>query len=183
VVIVDYLQIVAPENEKMTDKQNIDKNVLELKRICRDYQVPIIIINSFNRTNYLQEASFESFKESGAIEYSCDVLIALQLGIDGREKWTDKTTINVKRQAINEAKLKNPRDIEVIILKNRGYKAYDKIDFKYYPQFDFFEEGEKPDSVEPSKMFNKKNVNKDMTHQRKRSKLEQDFGKNVLKEK
>jgi replicative DNA helicase len=143
VVIIDYLQIAAPFNDRLNDKQNIDKNVLELKRICRDYQVPVIVINSFNRANYLNEAAFESFKESGAIEYSCDVLIALQLHIDGRDGWKDNDpTINERRKMVNEAKTKSPREIEAIILKNRGYKAYGKINFKYFPEYDYFEEDE-----------------------------------------
>jgi replicative DNA helicase len=143
VVIIDYLQIVAPFNDRLNDKQNIDKSVLELKRICRDYQVPVIVINSFNRANYLNEAAFESFKESGAIEYSCDVLIGLQLHIDGRDKWTENDSqLNKKRKAVNDAKTKSPREIEAIILKNRGYKAYGKINFKYFPEYDYFEEDE-----------------------------------------
>ena len=47
VVIIDYLQILAPTDIRATDKQNTDKAVLELKRISRDYSVPIIGISSF----------------------------------------------------------------------------------------------------------------------------------------
>jgi len=79
VVIVDYLQILAPSNERATDKQNTDKAVLELKRISRDYKIPVLGISSFNRENYNVEVSMQAFKESGAIEYSSDVLIGLQL--------------------------------------------------------------------------------------------------------
>ncbi|MDR2351114.1 MAG: hypothetical protein LBD56_00300, partial [Endomicrobium sp.] len=103
--------------------------------------VPVIIINSFNRSNYLTEASFEAFKESGAIEYSCDVLIALQLYIEGREDWTEKVPpLNQKRKLVNDAKTNSPREVEVIILKNRAYKAYDKIFFQYLPEYDYFAE-------------------------------------------
>ncbi|GHT43527.1 hypothetical protein AGMMS49921_11640 [Endomicrobiia bacterium] len=135
------MQILSPYNQCLNDKQNVDKNITELKRISRDYNIPVIAISSFNRTNYLNEVSFESFKESGSIEYSADVVIALQLKIAGRQSWTDnKPTLNEKRKIINETKIKNPREIELVILKNRMYKAWDKIDFNYYPQFDYFEE-------------------------------------------
>ena len=30
VVVIDYLQILAPYNDRYTDKQNVDKNVMEL---------------------------------------------------------------------------------------------------------------------------------------------------------
>ena len=35
VMFVDYLQMLAPESDRYTDKQNMDKSVLELKRIAR----------------------------------------------------------------------------------------------------------------------------------------------------
>ncbi|GMO68479.1 MAG: hypothetical protein Nk1A_7260 [Endomicrobiia bacterium] len=141
VAIIDYLQIIYPYSERFTDKQNIDKNITELKRISRDFNMAVIVISSFNRGNYLTEVSFESFKESGSIEYSCDVLMGLQLEIpktvyEGDEK-------KVKREiskAINEAKMRYPREVELVILKNRMYKAWEKINFKYYTKYDLFEE-------------------------------------------
>ena len=86
VVVIDYLQILAPADIRATDKQNTDKAVLELKRLSRDCEVPVIAVSSFNRENYYQPVSMASFKESGAIEYSSDVLIGLQYaGWDYRE--------------------------------------------------------------------------------------------------
>ena len=129
VVVVDYLQILAPYSERATDKQNTDKAVLELKRISRDFKTPVIGISSFNRANYREAVTMEAFKESGAIEYSSDVLIGLQLSGAG-EKGFDA----------NEAKKKNPRQVELVILKNRNGSTGDRIDFSYYPLFNFFEE-------------------------------------------
>lgn len=131
VVIVDYLQILAPYNERATDKQNTDKAVLELKRISRDYKTPVIAISSFNRANYKTSVSMEAFKESGAIEYSSDVLMGLQF------QGAEKDNFN-----LNEAKLRRPRDIELIILKNRNGEAGASIKFKYYSRFNYFKENE-----------------------------------------
>ena len=129
VVIVDYLQILAPYSERATDKQNTDKAVLELKRISRDYKTPVIAISSFNRANYKEAVTMEAFKESGAVEYSSDVLIGLQLsGAGGR----DFDTVAEKKR--------DPRRIELVILKNRNGRVGDKIDFNYYPLFNYFAE-------------------------------------------
>lgn len=128
-VIVDYLQILDPVDIKASDKQNTDRAVLELKRASRDYKLPIIAVSSFNRGNYNAEVAFEAFKESGAIEYGSDIVIGLQLKGAG-EKGFNST----------EAKKKNPRQVELIILKNRQGKVGDKIDFSYYPMFNFFRE-------------------------------------------
>ena len=65
IVLVDYLQILAPYNEeyiKASDKQNTDKNVVELKRISRDFKTTIIGISSFNRDNYTAPVNLSSFK-------------------------------------------------------------------------------------------------------------------------
>ena len=129
VVIIDYLQILAPSDVRATDKQNTDKAVLELKRISRDYKIPVIGISSFNRASYSAKVTFEAFKESGAIEYSSDVLIGLQLHGVGKDDFN-----------VNEAKSKNPREIELVILKNRNGQTGTAIHYDYYPMFNYFEE-------------------------------------------
>ena len=128
-VIIDYLQILAPYNERATDKQNTDKAVMELKRISRDFKTPVIGISSFNRDNYNNAVSMQAFKESGAIEYSSDILIGLQLKGAG-DKDFDPT----------EAKKKNPREIELVILKNRNGQTGTKIPLEFYPLFNYFTE-------------------------------------------
>lgn len=129
VVIIDYLQILAPYSERATDKQNTDKAVMELKRISRDYKTPVIGISSFNRANYKEAVTMEAFKESGAIEYSSDILIGLQLKGAGKKDFD-----------ANEAKRKDPRAIELVILKNRNGRTGDSLSFNFYPLFNYFEE-------------------------------------------
>lgn len=129
VILIDYLQILAPADVRATDKQNTDKAVIELKRISRDFKIPVIGISSFNRDNYSRTVNMASFKESGAIEYSSDVLIGLQLKGAGKKNF----------DAIRE-KAKNPREIELIILKNRNGVVGKKILYNYYPMFNYFEE-------------------------------------------
>lgn len=136
-VIVDYLQILAPANERATDKQNTDKAVMELKRISRDFKTPVIGISSFNRDNYNNAVSMQAFKESGAIEYSSDILIGLQLKGAGQNDF-DAT----------EAKSKNPREIELVILKNRNGKTGDKVPFQFYPMFNYFVENATPKYIQ-----------------------------------
>lgn len=135
VVIIDYLQILNPYNERYSDKQNIDKSTLELKRMSRTYKIPIIAVSSFNRSSYSNTVSMESFKESGAIEYSSDVLIGLQY-----EKMTDET--NNKGDTLNDLKKQDTRDIMLRILKNRSGQIGD-ICYGYKTKFSFFYEKSK----------------------------------------
>ena len=129
VVLIDYVQILAPFDARASDKQNTDKAVLDMQRISRDYKIPVIGISSFNRDNYSAPVSMISFKESGAIEYSSDVLIGLQL--EG---------VGTKEFNVDEAKAETPRKIELKILKNRNGATGGAVLYHYYPQFNYFQE-------------------------------------------
>lgn len=130
IVVVDYLQLLAPANDRASDKQNTDKAVLELKRISRDHKLPVIAISSFNRMNYSTPAAMEAFKESGAIEYSSDVLFGLQLEGVGNKDFD-----------VEKAKRENPRKVELVILKNRNGKTGGKVCFDYYAMFNYYAQG------------------------------------------
>lgn len=128
-VVIDYVQILRPLDPRMTDKQAVDYNVMELKRISRDFKIPIIGISSLNRQSYKEKISMTSFKESGAIEYSSDILIGLQLKGAGDPNFD-----------VDEAKAKDEREIELVILKNRNGKTGVKMDYIFTSKFNLFEE-------------------------------------------
>lgn len=127
VIFVDYLQILAPADPRATDKQNTDKAVLELKRISRDYGIAVVAISSFNRESYTAPVNLTSFKESGAIEYSSDVLIGLQYeGMDYKEGESEKKRDERVRVLRGEVESKSFRgeavDVQLRVLKNRNGK-------------------------------------------------------------
>ena len=145
VVIVDYLQILAPEEGyRGTDKQATDKNVLELKRLSRDLNTPVIAISSFNRDNYNEPVGLSSFKESGAIEYTADVLLGIQLaGMDYQKGEVEKSTKRrdrikeLRSTAEQNGRTGKAQGLELKILKNRkGSRGALRLD--YVPMFNSF---------------------------------------------
>lgn len=142
VVIIDYLQVIQPSPEsRMTTKDLVDYHVRRLKVLQTDNQLTMIVISSLNHQNYMTAIDFESFKESGGIEYTADVLWGLQLQCIHEERFNKQGNINDKRKRIMEAKAAKPRKIELICLKNRfGVSSY-TCRFDYYPKSDWF----KPD--------------------------------------
>lgn len=148
IVFIDYLQILAPSNERNTDKQNTDKAVVELKRLSRDMQIPVIAISSFNRDSYKTTSankglvSMADFKESGAIEYSSDILIGLQFKNAGSSNYNE-----------DDEKRKFPRDICLKILKNRNGEL-GSCDFKFYPRYNYFKEVENQEDEKQAKTQN-----------------------------
>lgn len=139
IVIIDYLQVIQPNQEnRMTTKDTVDYHVKRLKELQTEYQLTMIVISSLNRQNYMTAIDFESFKESGGIEYTADVIWGLQLQCIHEKLFSSQNKINEKRQRIKEAKREIPRKIELVCLKNRfGISSY-TCQFDYYPNFDLF---------------------------------------------
>ena len=148
VVVVDYIQLLGIADESnASDKQKIDKAVMELKRISRDFNIPIIGISSLNRESYNKAMSMSAFKESGAVEYTADVLIGLQLnGIENKSAEFDKLIQE------NEDKIKKamPIKVDFKILKNRnGRRGTTQLDF--VSMFNFYDEATAEKKEEPPK--------------------------------
>lgn len=137
VVCVDYLQIIPPSNDVKltTDKARIDDIVHKLKTFQRETNTTFIIISSFNRVNYYQQVSFESFKDSGNIEYTADVVWALQMYVANLIK--NGASISDTRKKFEDAKMQKPRELQLKCLKNRQGNNYDCY-FNYYSAHDYF---------------------------------------------
>ena len=132
VVITDYMQIMAPSKEGQTDKQVADQQIKVLKQTARDLEVPMVVVSSFNRNSYQSGASYSAYKETGAIEYTADALLALQYsGLDGS---------NAKEIAAKAKQRKKdglPVDVEIVSLKSRqGYE--DGVKLAYFSRFNLF---------------------------------------------
>lgn len=144
VIVIDYLQILAPADPRATDKQNTDTSVLELKRLARDRNTPVIAISSFNRQSYTDPVSMSSFKESGAVEYTSDVLIGLQyMGmdyIDGEgEKDRSKRVRELQRSEEEKGRNGQPQNIQVKILKQRNFSKGEAL-LRFYPRYNYYTE-------------------------------------------
>ena len=139
IVIVDYLQIIPPTDPRQSDKEKTDNIVRGLKKLQSENDLVVFTISSLNRANYLQPIDFESFKESGGIEYTADVVWGLQLQILNDDFFNKPNEIKKKREMVRIAKKAIPREIELVCLKNRyGVSSY-SCGFKYDPRFDLFE--------------------------------------------
>lgn len=141
VVFIDYMQIITPtlrNGRPMDTKSSIDHIVHTLKSFQSKHNLVVIAICSLNRQNYLTQIDFESFKESGGIEYTADVVWGLQLQCMHDEIFDKEKKLNEKRQKVKEAKAAMPREIELCCLKNRYGRANYTCGFDYWPKYDTF---------------------------------------------
>lgn len=158
-VVLDYLQILQPSDEaKTTDKRLLtDYDVTRLKVLSRDFHIPVLVISAFNRTSYLEPVSMGSFRESSGIEYSSDILLAMQYdGMDYQKHWFTTQTGKKKKvfessqdhnTRVRELLDKMDRDgatgsalpIELKVLKNRnGSKG--SLYFDFLPAYNYYGE-------------------------------------------
>lgn len=154
-VIVDYLQILRSDpTDNRGDRQSIEYCIRLMKKICNELKLSVILISSLSRASYKQKVQQDSFKETGGIEYSSDVLLGLSFCNAPSEK-SDKN----HKFDIDEEKAKVPRAVELSFLKQRyGVSGMDSVvKMNYYAKYDFFEEVSIGDSKNNSSKTKSKN--------------------------
>lgn len=131
IVIVDYLQRLKNENSK-DNMTAISENIATLKQLSIDYDIPVIVMTSYNRANYMASANLSQGKGSGDIEYTADCIISVQLKGCGTAEFTQEKYDELMQQDL--------RELELVFLKNRNWKPGIKTEMTYIPAFNVLEE-------------------------------------------
>ena len=155
VVIIDYLQVISPSTVKgkviADQRASVDHIVMTLKQLQKKYNLVVILISNLNRMNYFLPVDYESFKESGGIEYTADVMWGMNLTLfsdsDFEYRVTDlkkgtrkERTVTEKRELKDRAKDADIRHIQLKVLKNRFGRTNNSVFFTYHPAHDCFKE-------------------------------------------
>ena len=158
VIFIDYLQILQPQKDarKLDTKSTVDTVITELAKLKREYNTTIFVISSVNRSNYLTPIDFESLKESGNIEYTCDAIWGLQFQCINDPLFLAKEKIQEKRTEINKARAATPRRIQLSCLKNRYGAGTFNCNFDYYPAADLFIDAGRSQSADPENTIENK---------------------------
>ena len=140
ILFVDYLQILEPTNPRGTEKQIVDHSIKSLNILSRTLEIPIVVAASLNRTGYSEEISFQALKESGALEYTGDIVIGLQFQAMAKIALESKNLAERTRK-ITEERNKPIRKMEAVVLKHRNGKIGSKTYFDYIPKYNLYKEG------------------------------------------
>lgn len=152
VVFIDYLQLLAPDSDRLTEKQATDRNMMALRQLARDERTTVFVISSLNRSSYSGSISLDSFKESGGIEYGADVLLGLQPYRMGEQL---EAVTETKRRAeangiLRRMKARAERPCEIVVLKQRSGAVPDRgIPVTFYPVCNLFTDGADAQSSDP----------------------------------
>lgn len=128
-LIVDYLQIIRPEDTKAEIRANTDSAVVALKNLSTKYGLAIILISSMNRTSYRSTTGMEGYKESSGIEFNCDMALALQYKAAGKDGYNQEDEQN-----------KEIRELVLRVSKNREGQSGTKICLDYMPKYNYLYE-------------------------------------------
>ena len=150
VIFVDYLQLLAAQSERDTERQVTDKNLTSLKQLANKLITPVIVISSLNRESYVKQVDLNSFKESGCIEYSADVLLGLQpqkLADDIEQAKTEVAEKKQARQSIEAYKEEKIGHLVLRVLKHRnGCTNFTGKELYFDKAFNFFYEAIETDT-------------------------------------
>lgn len=138
VVVVDYAQLLRPpaDEGKMSDaKLNMSNVATVLYHVSKQYNVPVIAITSQPRSEYGSRDSMNAGKESGDLEYSAEYLFRLQFPKPKSKDEVENAGTYEKKQ-----KRKDPRHVELAVMKNRSGATGDTVLFDYYSKFNVFVE-------------------------------------------
>ena len=104
-------------------------------------EIPVVVINSLNRSSYGRSISVSAFKESGSIEYSADVVLAMQFAT-----FSDHGEMKNGESVADKEKTKSPRVVDLIALKQRYGRCGEdaRVRFHYYAEHDYFQETQTP---------------------------------------
>ena len=134
VIIVDYLQILKPVNDKIKDPIAIvDENITALKVLARETHTAVFVISSLSRKGYETDSSYTALKGSGSIEYSADTVFSLVLDIGDKENYSE---------VFKQMNKTNCRRLKLECLKNRGGQSTFTCYYSYNPQYEYFKEEE-----------------------------------------
>ena len=116
-------------NDTLQERQAIDMNVDALRRTASKYHIPIVAVSALNRESYADPVSLAAYKGSGGIEYRCDTILALQLSGIGSKGYDDL-----------KARSADPRNVDLVILKQRNGAVGITVPFRYHCRYNHFEE-------------------------------------------
>lgn len=145
IVFVDYLQLLHTR-KSMQKREEIEEVSHQLVAISKKHGLTIFVISSLNRTNYLAPIDYESFKESGSLEYDADVVLGLQYQIVSDRTFTNTTSVDKKRLLIGQEKTKTIRSVELTCIKNRFGPVFESCKMNYLTDKDLFVDATQPKS-------------------------------------
>lgn len=126
-IVIDYLQLIEPDNSKDPRQEQVAKITRRLKGLAREMNVPVLCLAQLNRQAEVSKDNrpkLSHLRESGAIEQDADVVMFVH-----RESYYQR----------GEERDQNAEEAELIIAKQRN-GPIDDVQVRWIRDFTRFED-------------------------------------------
>jgi replicative DNA helicase len=139
-VVIDYLQLIEPDNPRDPRQEQVARIARRLKTMCRELDIPVLCLAQLNRQAEVSRDNrprLNHLRESGAIEQDADVVMFVH-----REEYyqtNDEDRERVKGAAeIIIAKQRNGPIGDVKLLWQHDYTRFVNLEHRPYDEFEAF---------------------------------------------
>jgi len=139
-VVIDYLQLIEPDNPRDPRQEQVARIARRLKMMSRELDIPVLCLAQLNRQAEVSRDNrprLNHLRESGAIEQDADVVMFVH-----REEYyqtNDEDRERVKGQAeIIIAKQRNGPIGDVKLLWQHDYTRFVNLEHRPYDEFESF---------------------------------------------
>ena len=139
-IVIDYLQLIEPDNPRDPRQEQVAKIARRLKTMSRELDVPVLCLAQLNRQAEVSRDNrprLNHLRESGAIEQDADVVMFVH-----REEYyqtTDEDRERVKGQAeIIIAKQRNGPIGDIKLLWQHDYTRFVNLEHRPHDEFEAF---------------------------------------------
>jgi replicative DNA helicase len=139
-VVIDYLQLIEPDNPRDPRQEQVARIARRLKTMCRELDLPVLCLAQLNRQAEVSRDNrprLNHLRESGAIEQDADVVMFVH-----REEYyqtNDEDRERVKGQAeIIVAKQRNGPIGDVKLLWQQDYTRFVNLEHRPHDEFEAF---------------------------------------------
>ncbi len=130
VVFIDYLQII-PFSGGSGIRLQIDDFARRLRQLQMQKGISVFLISSLNRMSYMGPVRLDSFKESGIIEFTGDVILGLNLRAVRGDDFLRLTDTAEKAARLEAARARRVRELEITCLKNKTGESSFSVDVNF----------------------------------------------------
>jgi replicative DNA helicase len=139
-VVIDYLQLIEPDNPRDPRQEQVARIARRLKTMCRELDIPLLCLAQLNRQAEVSRDNrprLHHLRESGAIEQDADIVMFVH-----REEYyqtTDEDRERVRGAAeIIIAKQRNGPIGDVKLLWQHDYTRFVNLEHRPYDEFEAF---------------------------------------------
>ncbi|MFM9024412.1 MAG: replicative DNA helicase [Planctomycetaceae bacterium] len=139
-VVIDYLQLIEPDNPRDPRQEQVARIARRLKTMCRELDIPVLCLAQLNRQAEQSRDNrprLNHLRESGAIEQDADVVMFVHREESDQTNAEDRERVKGSAEII-VAKQRNGPIGDIKLLWQHDYTRFVNLEHRPYDEFEAF---------------------------------------------